>query len=430
MNKEEISEYLADFQELELPLLIERDLSIPDTGKIKSIIGPRRAGKTYFMFQEMKKLMEKESKKNILYLNFEDPRLISIGFKEVNEIVKLHWELYPESTKGKFHVFIDEPQNIKKWDAAVRNLHDRSFDVWVSGSSSKLLSKEIATSLRGRTLSFQLLPFSFKEFLKIMEGDFDIIKLSSKKKSLLLNKMAEFLDYGGYPEVISEENEETKIRILSEYLDMIIYRDIVERYDIKNTKLIRWLIKSLIDSFCNEFSVHKLYNTLKSKGIKVSKNTLYSYLSMLEDSLFVFFLSKFSYSARKDEISHKKTYLCDTGFSQFSGRKDKGKKLENAVFLELKRKQDKNPLMKLSFWQDKEGREVDFVVEEKKKKKLIQTCYNPENEKTKEREIKSLLKASESLNCNNLSIVTRDYEGKEKINGKKVEFISFWRWSL
>ena len=168
MNVEEMKEYLLDFQKRNLPVLIDRELKISDTKKIKSIIGPRRAGKTFFMYQQIKKLISSGIKKeSIIYLNFEDTRLIEVNFKEVREVVKLHWQLYPESTKDQLYIFIDEPQNIDKWEVAVRSLHDEGFNIFLSGSSSRLLSKEIATSLRGRTISYLILPFSFMEFLKI-----------------------------------------------------------------------------------------------------------------------------------------------------------------------------------------------------------------------------------------------------------------------
>ena len=160
MNTDEIKEYLIDFQKKVLPKLIERELKIDKLKKVKSIIGPRRAGKTYFIYQKINELISKNiNKEQILYLNLEDPRLIEINFKEIRGIIKIHWQLYPNSIKYDLYIFIDEPQNIKNWDLAIRALYDEGFDIYLSGSSSKLLSKEIATSLRGRTLSYLLLPF-------------------------------------------------------------------------------------------------------------------------------------------------------------------------------------------------------------------------------------------------------------------------------
>jgi len=265
--------------------------------------------------------------------------------------------------------------------------------------------------------------------LKAKGIEFDLSKLSAKDKALLLNLLGEFLEFGGFPEIVLESNKENKLKMINEYFDLIVYRDIVERYKIKNTQLIKWLIKSLITSFSKEFSVHKLYLTLKSKGIKISKNTLYSYVSMLEDSLFVSFVPKFNYSIRKRELAISKAYLCDLCFTKLvEFKEDFGKKMENTVFLELERR--KNPLQEIFYYRNQQ-QEVDFVLKEGKKvKQIIQVCYDISDYETKEREIKALLKASDELNCNNLLVITEDYEAEEKFKGKKIKFVPLWKWLL
>lgn len=425
---DEVKEYLLDFQRKEMPKLINRDLKVTESKKIKAIIGPRRAGKTFFMYQKMKELLATETKKEeLLYLNFEDPRLVEVTFKEIRDIVKLQWQLFP--LVKELHIFIDEPQNIKNWETAVRALHDEGFDIFLSGSSSKLLSEEIATSLRGRTLSYFLLPFSFKEFLRLKSAVFDIPKLSSREKATLLGLFDEYLEFGGFPEVILEKEKENKLRIINEYFNLVIYRDIVERYKIKNVLLIKWLIKSVISSFSKEFSTHKIYLTLKSKGLKLSKNTLYSYLSMLQDALFAFLLPRFDWSIRKRELSINKIYLCDNCFTKTTEiSEEKGRRMENAVFLELERR--KSPLTEICYWQDVQGKEVDFVIKQGKVKQLIQVCRGIQDIDVKKREISSLLKASRELKCSNLLVVTEDYESEETVKGKKVKFIPLWKWLL
>ena len=425
MNTSEVKEYLIDFQEKALPELVERELKVDETGRITSIIGPRRAGKTYFMYQQMKEYLEKGiKKKNMLYLNFEDPRLIDVSFKEIRDIIKLHWQLYPESTKEKLIIFVDEPQNIKNWEIAVRALHDEGFKIFLTGSSSKLLSREIGTSLRGRTLSYLLLPFSFREYLKMKNAKFEIERLSSRSRALLLSHLDKYLEFGGFPEIVQEENDETKIRMINEYFNLVVYRDIVERYKIKNTGLIRWLIRALITSFSNEFSVHKYYLTLKSQGMSVSKNTIYAYFSMLQDALFIFALQKFDYSVRKRELTMSKVYLCDTAFTKIANTgRDIGKKMENAVFLELLRR---NPLSEVFYWKNKRGEEVDFVVSRGLKvEELIQVSYDIEDPDTRKRELKVLEKAAEELGCKNKTVITWDYE-----EDGEVRFVPLWKWLL
>ena len=431
MKNSEIEEYLLDVQKKELPKLVERELKTDESKKIKSIIGPRRAGKTYFMYQKIKELLSSGVRKeNIIYLNFEDPRLIEVNFKDIREIIKLHWQLWPSSTKGNLYIFVDEPQNIKNWEIALRALHDEGFNIFLTGSSSKLLSKEIATSLRGRTLSYLLLPSSFKEFLRMKSFNSDIIRQSSREKSILLSLLSEYLEFGGFPEVVLEGNKENKLKIINEYFDLIVYRDIVERYKIKNIQLIKWLIKSLITSFSKEFSTHKVYLILKSQGIRLSKNTLYSYLSMLEDSFFIFLVQKFSYSVRKKEFSFNKVYLCDNGFAKLTeSTADKGKKMENSVFLELMRR--KKSLTEIYYWKNTQKEEVDFVIKNANKiEQLIQVCYDIADIDVRKREIRALIKASKELKCKNLLVVTKDYEAEEKIKSKKVKFVPLWKWLL
>ncbi|MCD6414582.1 MAG: ATP-binding protein [Candidatus Diapherotrites archaeon] len=420
MNRMLIREYLLDFQERGLPDLIPRELKV--SGKrIKAIVGPRRAGKTYFLFQKMKELM----KESVLYLNFEDPRLSELEGKGIRGVLKIFWELFPESKN--VHIFIDEPQNIPGWEKAVRALHDEGFDIYITGSSSKLLSKEIATSLRGRSSTYLLFPFSFREFLNA-RGVTEPEKLSSRKEAKVRSLLNEYLKYGGFPEVVLENNEREKLRILEEYLNLVVYRDIVERYRVRNVKLIRWLMNSLVANTGSELSVHKLYLTLKSQGMKVSKDTLYSYISMLEDSLFVLNLKRFSYSERKNALGITKSYINDVGFLELLGKEDIGRRLETVVFLELQRR--KLPGMHISYWKDVSS-EVDFVVSDRGKvKELIQVSSDLSSMETKTREMDGLVKVGKKLKCTNLKILTLDESSSEIYKGLGIKIIPVWRWLL
>lgn len=431
MNKNAIKEYLVDFQKKELPALAERELKAELGRKIVSIIGPRRAGKTYYFYQKIKELLGSGvPKQRILYLSFEDPRLSDVTFQEIREILKLHWQLYPSSAEGSIYIFIDEPQNIHRWEMAVRSLHDDGHTVFLTGSSSKLLAKEVATSLRGRTVPFTLLPCSFGEFLRMKNVVFEGRKLSTRETSILLGLLNEYLDYGGFPEVIEENNPENKVRILQEYFNAVVYNDIVERYKIRNTNLIRWLMRSLTSSFSKEFSVHKVYSTLSSRGVKASKNTLYSYLSMLEESLFAFFVPKFSYSIRKREFSINKAYLCDLGYSKIAELGDDlGRRMENVVFLELERR--KPALSEICYWKNPQKEEVDFVIKKGDvAEALVQVCADISDPDVKKRELRALLKASKDLDCSNMFVITWEHETSETIEGKTITFTPLWKWLL
>ncbi|MCX6774112.1 MAG: ATP-binding protein [Candidatus Micrarchaeota archaeon] len=435
MKTDEVKEYLSDFQEKEIPRVIYRTLTLPDSAKIISVIGPRRAGKTYLLYQKMRELMSRGVKKeNIVYLNFEEFRLVGLTFREIRDVLKIQWQLYPGSKEGKLYIFIDEPQNIENWETSVRGLQDEGFHIFLTGSSSKLLSKEIATSLRGRTLSYLLLPFSFEEFLGSKNAKVSANPLSSREKASLLQFIDEYLRFGGYPEVALEQNPDIKLNILKEYFNTVVYRDIIERNNVRNSRLIKWLIKSIVSSFSKEYSIHKIYLSLKSQGLKVSKNTLYSYLSLLEDSNFAIPLQKFKQSVRKMELGFSKIYLCDVGFVEVVGlADDRGKRLENVIFLELLRKA--RPLTEIYYWKNVQQEEVDFVLRDMDKiTELIQACYDPKNSETKEREVRALLKAGKELKCENLTVITYDYEGEEEyewfgIKGR-IRYIPLWKWIL
>lgn len=431
MDTREIEQYIIDFQKKEFPVLFNRKIDIPTTPKIKAIIGPRRAGKTFFLYQIMENLLKKGAKKEeLLFLNFESTRLSETNFKNMGEIVGISEKIFP-SEKKKI-LFIDEPQIIENWEKAVRELYDEGFNIFISGSSSKLLSKEIATSLRGRSLSYLVLPLSFLEFLNLRGFEASKI-ISSSEKNKMLSLFNEYIAYGGFPEVVLEKDKDTKMKILENYLELVVYKDLVERYKIRDSFIIKWLIKSISSCYSKELSINKTYLTLKSQGRQISKDDLYNYASLISDSFFIFYLPKFSWSVRKNSILNK-AYLCDVGYANFIELdKDRGKRLENLVFLELWKK--KKPLAEVSYYKDSQGYEADFVIQEGTKvKQIIQACYDIKNLETKEREIRALLKASKELNCKELLVITEDYEAEEEaewfgLKGK-IKFIPFWKWVL
>lgn len=430
MNSKEIEQYLVDFHKKELPDGIERDIRILSQEKIKVIIGPRRAGKSFLLYQIMNLL--KKDKKNILYLNFENIRLFGINFKDIREIVSLNERIFPSQKNNPLILFFDEPQNVELWERAVRELFDEKYNIFISGSSSKLLSKEIFTSLRGRSISYLLLPFSFKEFLRVRNFNYQK-HLSSEEKLRLLTLLDEYIEFGGFPEVVLESNNELKIRNIESYFDLTVYKDIIERHKIKDAMLVKWFLKTVASCYSNELSINKIYLTLKSQGRKVSKDELYVYASIVEDSLFVFYLPKFNSSIRKREPVNK-VYICDVGFNKLmETNEDKGKKMENIVFLELIRR--KVPAMELFYWKNVQQEEVDFVIKEKfKVRELIQVCKDIGNGETKQREIRALIKAGKELKCKNLLVITEDYESIEDVewfNQKaKIQFIPVWKWIL
>ncbi len=420
-------EIIKDFQERSLPEFIERDIEYPLTTPIKRaivLIGPRRAGKTYSMFQTIKKLIADDvNKKRVLYINFEDSRLSGASVRDLDSMLDVFFEIYPENKKQEIWLFLDEIQVITKWEIFVRRLLDHeNIHVFVTGSSSKMMSREIATSLRGRSLTYRIFPFSFKEFLAVHGINYEKY-VSSAERAKIVNNLRKYMEYGGYPEAVIYYQE--RERIFREILDVTIYRDLIERHKIKNSKLLKIFFTALFNS--KEFSVHKFFNFLKSQGMKVSKNTLYIYFEYFCDSMIVYPLRRFSYSYKDIESSVPKIYFVDNGLLHSQGIKDNGMLMENLVFIELQKKHEND----IFYCRSADGREADFAVKSGRKiKQLVQACYNIEDRSTKEREVKGLLKASEELGCSNLLVITWDYEGKETVNKKKIIYVPLWKWLL
>jgi len=430
IDKKILARIILDFQKTKLPNIIERDLKINLKIPIKraiAILGPRRCGKTYYLYSLIEKLLKNKIKKErILYINFEDPKLVEADLSDLSALLDIFYEIYPDNKNKKCWLFFDEIQNISKWENFTRNIIDNeNAQIFLTGSSSKLLSKEIATSMRGRTLNYLLLPFSFKEFLKVKNIQYKNKKFfSSEGKNKILNAFKIYFSRGGYPETILYPIERKKI--IEEIIEVTIYRDLIERYKIRNIKIIKLMFNYLVKS--KEFSTHKFYNFLKSINIKVSKNSLYNYLEFFNDAFIFFPLRKFSFSLKKIEQSLPKIYIIDNAFISEIISEDDGKKMENLVFLSLLGK-GLNVNKNIFYYSN--GNEVDFIIKEKNKiKSIIQVCCNITDFITKERETKAIIKAGEELKCNNLIVITYDYENEEKIKNKKIKFIPLWKWLL
>ncbi|EDY36485.1 hypothetical protein ABOONEI_475 [Aciduliprofundum boonei T469] len=424
-----LEEVIAEFHRFGIPKLKERSLDLPlNLNKAITLVGLRRTGKTYLLYQTIQKLIERGMRmEQIFYINFEDERIGNMDSKDLSQIVEIYRKYNPDAKS--MYLFLDEIQNVKGWEKFVRRLLERrNARLFITGSSSKLLSKEIATTLRGRSLSYHLFPLSFKEFLKFKE--FKLREpLIEDDRGMIKKYLDEYTNFGGFPEIVNYE-EILKIRTLQEYLDLIVYKDLVERYGIKKIGVMKALIKATVKNFGNRISVKKLYNSLGS-GNELSKNKIYEYFSYLDDIGFVIPVRKFSYSEIESMRSMPKLYVVDNGFPTLYGMKDMGRRIENIVAVELmRRKYYYNPTQEFAYYMAG-NKEVDFVVYEGQRvKELIQVCYDVSDINTKNREIDALIRASKELKCNDLKIITWDHEGQEEVEGKKIEYVPLWKWLL
>lgn len=318
--------------------------------------------------------------------------------------------MYLENVGEKLYIFFDD-------------YDQENVEVCVTGSSSKLLSKEIATQLRGRTLTYLLFPYSFKEFLRArgvtLERHFEYTHLRCQIKNYF-----RYILFGGFPE-IAERDEPLKTKILQEYFDLIFYRDLVERYRIKNFGVVRDMMLYLVNNFSSYFSMNKYYNLLKSQGKKVSKNTLFTYISCMADINFIFLVPK--YGKLKEQFANpKKVYLIDTGLINAIALKfssDIDRLYENIVFIELKIRGKE-----VYYWKNKH--ECDFLVKEGEEiKEAIQVCYDL-TEENRGREIGGITEAMEEFRRGEGLVITGDLEGEAEISCGTVSYKPLWKWLL
>jgi predicted AAA+ superfamily ATPase len=422
-SKKEVFKFLIkEFHSEELPPLVERELKIPlYPKKIITIYGPRRSGKSFYFFSLIKSLIKKGiPKEKILYFNFEDDRILPLDFKELNFILEAYFELYPENKKEEIFLFFDEIQNIKNWEVFVRRLYEKEkAKIFITGSSSKLLSQEIATSLRGRTIRYGLHPLNFKEFLYFrkekLERDFEYTSQRFKIKKLL----EEYIEWGGFPEVVLEKDLTLKKKILAEYFNLLVYRDLAERFSLENVALLKELLKFLLANITSNFSVNSYFNALKQK-LPVSRDTIYSYLSHIEEGQYFFLLPQFSYSLKVQKANPKKIVCLDNGLRNniaFRFSQDKGKLAENLVGAILKSRENE-----VFYWKNK--REVDFVLKRDNELSALNICFS---DSIKEREIGSLLEFKEKFKkTKELILISQDIEKQEK----GIKFLPLWKWLL
>ena len=369
-------------------------ISLP--GKITAVIGMRRAGKTTFLHQVRKERMDNGVPLvRLPYINFEDEKLIRMDASHLGILVEEYYRKYP-SFRGKETVTwcFDEIQLVPGWESFLRRLLDsEKVDIFVTGSSAAMLSKEIASSLRGRAWEVVIHPFSFTEVLRHRGESLpdDPGFLTAAERSRMENAFLEYLSSGGFPEAQGIEKA-SRFQLLKDYVDVAILRDVVERYNVTNIVGLRWLVRHLLGNAASFFSVEKFFNALKSQGIAISKDTVHLLLSYLEDCFLVRTVWMESASERRRMVNPRKSYPIDPGLIPLYDRRERanlGHLLETAVLIELERRK-----CGITYVRTPEGHEVDFLVRfPSGGTELIQVCADLSDSATAERELRSLEEA-------------------------------------
>ncbi|NLI76653.1 MAG: ATP-binding protein [Candidatus Riflebacteria bacterium] len=427
---ETIKAIILDFQETRLETGVPRRVPVETVkGKAAVCIGVRRGGKSTFLFQVIQGLLDRGiPRQNILYLNFFDDRLHGLRQDNLGLVTEAYFAVYPEKKHSeKVYCFFDEIQAVPGWEPFVdRLLRTENCEVYLTGSSARMLSKEIATQMRGRAISWEMFPFSFREFLdfkKIETGG----ALSTKKRLLVQKAFGEFWETGGFPEVAGLKRN-LRIRIHQEYFHTILLRDLIERHDIPHPRAVIDLAHWLVDNTASLYSVNNLTGYLKSLGHKVPKTSVSEYLEWFEDAYFLFTVRLYDPSLARSNTNPKKIYCIDHALvtSVSSGiLTNSGRLLESLVFAALRHYHPS-----IFYYKTRTGREVDFVLPGRGRRRLFQVCETLADPLTRKRETTALREAMAELGLGTGTIVTRHESDCIAIDGGTIEAVPAWRFLL
>ncbi len=413
--------------------LTPRDTTLPSIReKAFAVIGMRRAGKTTFLHQCRNDLMKKGRRpEQLLYFNFEDERLSDLKLDQCALIPEIHERLFPREEKTLTTFFFDEIQRIDGWERFIRRLLDTSeYEIFLSGSSAKLLSREIATSMRGRAWEIPIYPFNFSEFLKHHKKEIPTTTthLTSKKKLALDHQFTRFLKLGGLPEA-QFLNVSDRLQLLQEYVDVLLLRDVIERHQITNVTALRWMTRRLLSNPAGLFSMTKFDADLKSQGIAVSRDTLYELLEHLKDTFLLNTISIASDSEKRRQVNPRKIYPVDTGFIPLfdrSGKANIGHALETAVFVELQRRR-----AEVAYVRNDDATEVDFLARYPNgKEHLIQVCTSLHDATTLQGEIHALQEARKCYPRAQRLILTLESHLALPEIPRGIKVLPAWQWIL
>lgn len=432
-ERERIRVAIKEWKERHIGEIKKRDVNLElftRLDHIIDIIGVRRSGKTFLMFMAAKELEKKAGKEAIIYINFENRILQPLNEKLLDELLNY---IFEKGFKKSF-LFLDEIHSIKNWERWARSVYDAhkgKIKIVVSGSTSRIIRKDIAALLTGRHVSVRVFPLSFYEFLEFKGVGFteEDVLYSAKKQASMKSMLQEYLKYGAFPEIALEGSEQLKVELLRAYYDDILYRDVMERHGIKETNVMENFLRFLLYNISSYFSYKRGKDFLSSLGIQTSTRTLLKYTSIMEETFLFFFVPIYSKKVREQLKYPRKIYAIDTGLRNVvSISEDLGKIAENIVYLELRRRHDR---AEINYWKSRQQEEVDFLVREGAHvKELIQVCWDIGKKETKEREVKALIKAMEEFRLKKSIVITKDFEGEEKANGVRIKFIPLWKWLL
>lgn len=426
-----IKSIILDFQETMLETGVPRHLKIEKVrGKATVCIGVRRSGKSTYLYQLVDQLLhEGVPRENILFVNFFDDRLHNLRQEGLSLIAEAYYSIYPEKKNTQtVYCFFDEIQAVSGWEPFVdRLMRTEKCEVYLTGSSARMLSKEIATQMRGRALSWEIFPFSFREFLDYKEIEISDT-LSTKKRLLVQKAFEEYWETGGFPEVAGASRN-LRVKTHQEYFQAILFRDLIERHDISHPKALTDLAHRLVDNTASLYSINSLTGFLKSLGHRAPKSAVSDYLEWFEDAYFLFTVRIFDASAARRNTNPKKVYCVDHALvnSVSSGiLVNSGHLLENLVFTALRHLHPE-----IYYYRTKTGREVDFIVSMSGREPMvIQVCESLAEPQTRKRETTALREAVNELGVKTGTIVTRNQDERIDTDLGTIAVVPVYRFLL
>ncbi len=407
---------LAEQQERPLPDVVRREVRLPEvSGKADALVGMRRSGKTYRLFGEMHALVgQGVPRSRVLYLNLEDDRLGNVDLSTLDRALELFYRRDPLAREEGSWLFLDEVPVVPGWERFARRVLDtEEARLYVTGSSARLLSTEVATAFRGRSVTVEVLPYSMRE--AATADGLELVPERWPPGATLRSRTDAFvvdhLRRGGFPAVRSLHPHD-RVQLLQEYVDLVVLRDVAERHRATNLPVLRELVAALFSSNANGFSVSRLHGALLSQGWKVGKATLLTYLGHLVDAFLVFLVPLRTRSVRQRAVNPRKVYAVDPGLAAAmyrAGAHNRGAQLENAVYLELRHRLGRLTDGAVAWVKTASGKEVDFAVDDPVRggpPALVQVCEQLDDPATRQREIGALAEAMAELGSDNATVVT------------------------
>ncbi len=425
---------LAESLAAEHRTLTQRDVRLPGIpGKAFAVIGVRRSGKTSFLAQcRAERLAAGRPPEAQLLLSLEDERIAGLTVEDLGWVLEEHARQFAQQrAAGGLTLYLDEVQTVPGWEGLVRRLMDQGgVELFVSGSSAKLLSREVATSLRGRAMEVLVHPFSFREALRHAgaEPSKPFERLSAAGRAAIDQRLRHYLAVGGFPEAQGATPRD-RAALLRGYVDVVVLRDVIERHAVSNPLALRWIERQLLANPGGPFSVKKHYDTLRSQGVSVGKDTLHEYLAHLEDAFLVRTVAMHSASERQRMVNPRKAYPVDPGLIALferSGRTHQGRALETAILLELERR-----AFEVAYVRTSADYEVDFLAQRGSEPPLlIQACLESEGDQTWTRELRALEAAQSAHPEARPFLITLDSVPPSRPLPDRVTWVPAARWLL